>query len=119
MSVLDDIRAEIGEVFSDTELFFSVATLTRATGSGGWDETPGAPAVHDCKALVEAYSDHLRAIAAGSIPGTDVKLMIVGTSIAVDPLKGDTVTVGGKSWALIQVDVDPAKAMWVCQARPV
>ena len=67
--------------------------------------------------MIEAYSDHLRAVS--DIPGTDVRLMIVGTSIAVDPLKGDTVTAGGKDWTLIQVDTDPARAMWTCQARPV
>lgn len=117
MSVLDDIRAEIGEVFSDTELFFSEATLTRATGSGGWDEEAGSTEVHDCMALIEAYSDHLRAVS--DIPDTDVRLMIVGTSIAVNPLKGDTVTVGGNDWSLIRVDTDPARAMWTCQARPV
>ena len=38
MSLLDDIRADIGAVFEDTSLFLSDATLTRATGSGGWGE---------------------------------------------------------------------------------
>ena len=117
MSLLDDIRAEIGAVFEDTSLFFSDATLTRAGGSGGWSEDEGTAQNHPCKALLAAYSDHLRAVA--GIPDTDVKLMIVGTSIATEPLKGDTVTLNGRSWALIRVDTDPARAMWTCQARPV
>lgn len=117
MSLLDDIRAEIGAVFEDTSLFFSEATLTRATGSGGWGEDMATVTTHPCKAMVEAYSDHLRVVA--DIPDTDVKLMVVGTSTAVDPLKGDTVTLGGRSYALIRVDTDPARAIWTCQARPV
>ncbi|WP_258271128.1 hypothetical protein, partial [Escherichia coli] len=64
--------------------------------------------------MISAYSDQLRAV--GDIPDTDVKVMIVGTSIAVDPLKGDTVAVGGRSWSLIRVATDPARAMWTCQA---
>ena len=117
MTILDDIRSAIGNAFSDTSLFFSDAMLTRPVQGGGWNDTPGMGQTYSCKAMVEAYSDHLRAVS--DIPGTDVRLMIVGTSIAVDPLKGDTVTLNGKAWALIQVDTDPARAMWTCQARPV
>jgi len=117
MSLLDDIRADIGAVFEDTGLFFSEASLTRATGSGGWGEDMASSTTHPCKAMIEAYSDQLRAVA--GIPDTDVKLMIVGTSVAIDPIKGDTVTLSGRNWALIRVDTDPARAMWSCQARPV
>lgn len=117
MSLLDDIRAEIGAAFSDPSIFFSAATLTRHTGGGGWDGGSAVVAAHPCMAMVEAYSDHLRAVA--DIPGTDVKLMIVGTSVSVDPIKGDTVTLGGRDYGLIHVATDPARAMWTCQARPV
>lgn len=117
MSMLDVIRSEIGGVFEDTSLFFAEAALTRSAAGGGWNDAPGSAQKYACKAMISAYSDHLRAVA--GIPDTDVKMMIVGTSIEVDPLKGDTVTVGGRSWSLIRVDTDPARAMWTCQARPV
>ena len=117
MSVLDDIRAKIGSAFSDPGLFFSDCTLTRARGGSGWnDETEGATA-YPCKAMLSSYNDHLRAVA--DIPGTDAKMLIICTSISVDPLKGDTVTLVGKGWAVIDVKVDPAQAMWVCQVRPL
>lgn len=115
MSLLDDIRAEIGAAFNDPALFFAPATLTRVTGSG-WDEETSAPRAYPCMAMLDSYSDHLRATA--GIPDTDVKLMIVGTSITTDPLKGDTVTLNGRRWSLIRVDTDPARAIWTCQARP-
>lgn len=117
MSLLDEIRADIGAVFEDTSLFFGEAILTRTIGSGGWGEDMASATTYPCKAMIEAYNDNLRATA--GIPDTDVKLMIVGTSIATEPLKGDTVTLNGRSWALIRVDTDPARAMWTCQARPV
>lgn len=117
MSILDDIRAEIGAVFSDTALFFSDATLTRVAASGGWSGDAGTSSEYPCKAMIDTYSDHLRAVS--DIPDTDVKLMIVGTSISVAPLKGDSVAIGGASYGLISVDTDPARAMWICQARPV
>ena len=117
MSLLDEMRAEIGTAFEDTSLFFSEAVLTRAGGSGGWEEERPAVETYPCKAMLGTYTDHLRAVA--GIPDTDAKLLIVGTSIAVDPLKGDTVTIGGRDWALIAVKTDPARAMWTCQVRPV
>lgn len=117
MSILDDLRAEIGAVFSDRALFFSDATLTRVSGSGAWSEDATTSAAYPCKAMVDTYSDHLRAVS--DIPGTDVKLMIVGTSVEVDPLKEDSVTIAGRDYRLIEVATDPARAMWTCQARPV
>lgn len=117
MNMLDMIRNEIGNAFGDTSLFFSDATLQRPTGSGGgWTRDTGQSLGISCKAMVEAYSDHLRAVA--DIPDTDVKLMIIGTSIKLTPRKGDVVTLGADSWALIRVDTDPARAIWTCQARP-
>lgn len=116
MTILDDIRAAIGGAFSNQSLFFSIASLVRISDRG-WNENQTTTLTAPCMAMIEAYSDHLRAVS--DIPGTDVRLMIVGTSIAVDPLKGDIVTLNGKDWALIQVDTDPARAMWTCQARPV
>lgn len=119
MMMLDDIRGIIGGIFGDTSLFFSDATLTVATVStgGGWVDATESIAVYPCKAMIESYSERLRVTA--DIPGTDMKLMIVGTSVQVDPKKGDTVTLNGKQWSLIQVDTDPARAMWTCQGRPV
>lgn len=119
MSVLDDIRAAIGEAFSDPGLFFSSATVTRAAAGGGWSEDAVAtPQTFPCMAMVDTYSDRLRAVA--DIPDTHVKMMIVGTSLSVDLLKADTVTIGGKSWRIMgPVEKDPAGAMWTAQAAPV
>ena len=117
MSVLDDIRAEIGEAFSDPELFFAPAVLSRPGEATGWKEGRDQPDEYPCMAMTAAYSDYLRAVA--DIPGVAVKLMIVGTSIEVDPAKGDTVTIDEKSWTITdRVKTDPARAMWTAQAVP-
>lgn len=119
MSVLDEIKAAIGEAFSDPELFFSPATVTRAASGSGWsDETPDVPQTFACMAMESSYNDHQRAVA--NIPDTHVKIMIVGTSLSVDLLKADTVTINGKSWRIMgPVKKDPAGAMWTAQAAPV
>lgn len=117
MNILETIRAQVGATFSDTSLVFSDAVLTRVSGGGGWGSDSGGAAMHDCKAMVSNYSDQLRAVA--GIPGAYVKVLIVGTSIAVSPEKGDAVSINGKSYGLIEVKTDPAQAMWMCRAEPV
>lgn len=117
MSILDEIRAEIGEAFSDPELFFSPAVLTRTTGGGEWIEAASVATTFPCLAMIDTYSDHLRAVR--DIPDTHVKLMIVGTSISVTPLKGDSVTLDGAIWRVFgPVQTDPARAMWTAEASP-
>ena len=117
MSLLDDINAAIGSVFSNTSLFFKDAILTRLSTAGGWNEGQGSAETYPRKVMVDTYNDHLRAIA--DIPGTDVKLMIVGSSLAVEPKKGDKVSVGGKIYTIKdRITTDPARAMWEAQASP-
>jgi hypothetical protein len=119
MSILDEIRAAIGEALSDPELFFSAALLTRAAGDGGgWTDDAATAQTFPCLAMIDTYTDHLRAVA--DIPDTHVKLMIIGTSITVDPLKADTVAIDGASWRIMgPVQKDPAGAIWTAQAVPV
>ena len=119
MSLLDEIKAEIGEAFGDPELFFSPATVTRAATGGGWSETaPAVRQIFPCMAMVDTYSDRLRA--AADIPDTHVKMMVLGASLSVDLLKADTVTIDGASWRIMgPVEKDPAGAMWTAQAAPV
>lgn len=118
MNLLDDIQAAIGSVFSDTGLFFSDATLTRPTQGGGWNEPSMGSTSFSCKAMRDSYNDHQRSVA--GIPGTDVKLMIVGASLATAPKKGDSVRLNGQAYTLRDnITTDPAHAMWEAQATPV
>lgn len=119
MSLLDDIRSEIGAVFSDAGLFFSAAEIIRAPQEAGWAEPVGyTPSRFPCMAMVDVFSDHLRAVQ--NIPHTHVKLMILGAGLAVQPLKGDSVVLAGQSWRIMgPVHKDPAGAVWTAQAAPV
>lgn len=118
MSILDDIKAEIGAVFGDPTLFFSEATVTRATGGGGWSDEASQAVTFPCMAMIDAYNDHLRAVQ--NIPDTHVKLMVLGASITQALLKGDTVTIDGAEWRIMgPVTKDPAGAIWTAQAAQV
>lgn len=49
----------------------------------------------------------------------DLKILVVGDSVAsgIIPAPGDQVTILGGTYNLIIVEVDPAKAVFVCTAR--
>lgn len=118
MSILDEIKAEIGAAFSDPELFFSEATVTRVEGGGGWSDEPSQPSTFPCMAMIDTYSDHLRAVQ--DIPDTHVKLMVLGASITQAIKKGDSVTIDGTAWGIMgPVTKDPAGAIWTAQAAQV
>ena len=118
MSILDDIKAEIGAAFADPRLFFSAASVTRTASGGGWIEGTPDTQMFTCRAMIDTYSDHLRAVQ--DIPDTHVKLMVLGARLEVDLLKGDTVTIGAKAWRIMgPVQKDPAGAVWTAQAAPV
>lgn len=118
MSLLDDIKAEIGAVFADPGLFFSAASVTRTVGGGGWIEGTPSVQAYPCRAMIDTCSDHLRAVQ--DIPDTHVKLMVLGASLEVDLLKGDTVTIGNDAWRIMgPVQKDAAGAIWTAQAAPV
>ena len=86
MSILDDIKAEVGAAFADPGLFFSEASVTRTVsvtpGGSGWIEGTPSVQAYPCYAMIDTYSDHLRAVQ--DIPDTHVKLMVLGASIDVD-----------------------------------
>jgi hypothetical protein len=117
----------IGAAFSG---LFLDATLTRAATAAGpnaW--TPGAvtTTVYACKAIHEAWSTGL--LAQGLVEADDVKVLILASSIAIEPAPGDMITIRGEQFTIIiipagggkamkpAVSTDPAKAVWEIRAR--
>ena len=114
-SILDGALAKtVGKALGGV---FYVATLTRLTPGVGpaWD--PGAPTetAHACKGLVDTYSAYERQNTL--IQAGDVKVLLLATSLAITPTAGDKVTIRGVAYNIIDVSTDPAKAVWVLQAR--
>jgi hypothetical protein len=100
---------------------------TRVASSGGLDALGDplalSPTTYPCEGFDDAYSDAYK-LAAG-IPLTDVKVNIFAKSLpdGVRPGKDDIASVtraGVVSWfQLRKADIDPAGALWVCQAYKI
>lgn len=116
-SALDGIADAIFQAFRE---HFRDATLIRATASGSSPDIafdPPAPTETEfsCKALVTKYSAMLRA--EGVIDANDRKVLILANSITATPKPPDRVTIGGTTFTLKEVDIDPANAVWVCRGK--
>jgi hypothetical protein len=102
-------------------LIKTAAPVGAALDSHGDPVSTGAVTV-----LVEGFSEHYSAFvrATAGIPATDLKLNLFGAPLSaagVVPFKGDVCSLtrnGVPTWYLItgKCEVDPAGALWVCQA---
>lgn len=72
---------------------------------------------HTFEGFVDVYDAAYRARA--GIPETDVRVVIIAGSLAVDPIKDDKVQVRSEWFQLRSVKTDPARAAWECQAFKV
>ena len=73
-----------------------------------------ATADYPFNGFTDTYSVYTKA--AAGIPETDLKVNILGASIAVVPRKDDQVQLGGQWFHLRNTMTDPAKALYECQA---
>lgn len=98
------------------------ATLWRLAAGSSTTLTPAgdvidqAPEMWPCEGFTDGYSDYIRATA--GIPTTDLKVCVFGASLpaGVRPLTDDKVLIGGEWHQLRKANVDPAGALWTCQA---
>lgn len=104
-------------VYRAAKGIFLDATLTQVSVSGGAAYEPGSQTetAHACKVIVEAYSDHFKA--SGLIDQKDRKVLILAQSLSVTPKEGDKVTVSGITFTAMEVQTDPATAVWVVRGR--
>lgn len=93
--------------------------VRRESAAGGLDEhgDPVAVAVSytAMEGFTDEYSDFYRAQL--NIPDTDLKVNIFAQSApGFEPTKDDKVRFGSKWYQLRKIKVDPAGALWECQA---
>ena len=119
-SPIAGIASQIYAGFKD--IFFN-ATLTRDTVTDSSPDVEFDPVItstdYTCKAIRDGFIT--RPMAGGLAKVGDVKILILANSISVTPRNGDRVaidddTVGG-TFAIIEVETDPATALWTCAAR--
>jgi hypothetical protein len=109
------------QVYKGLRNLFLDATLTKDTPSSnspdvdGFDPPAATPTDYPCKGMVEVYSNYDKA--AGLVQTNDRKVLILADSISVTPRTGDRVTIRGVTFNVINVETDPAIAVWTCQGR--
>jgi hypothetical protein len=88
-----------------------------AGGVDQWgDPIPGTVSLYGCEGFTDEYSDAFR-VQAG-IPETDLKVCIFGQSLpaGVQPTKDNQAQFRGQWYQLRKIKVDPAMALFECQA---
>lgn len=115
------LAAKIGKALGP---IFMAATLTRETRSGpAEDPGPPVPTNYACKAIHEEWSTSY--LTGGLVTSSDRKILILATTLSVEPLPGDKITIRGETFTVVPgdsagapaVSTDPAKATWTLRAR--
>jgi hypothetical protein len=119
MSILESELAEtIGAALVESGLPLGL-TLIRETvvsdPAEPWNPPVTESSFHPCLGFADAFEQSV--IDGYLVLSTDVKIVIVATSLAVEPVPGDRITIRGKTYHVIQVSTDPAQACWTCQGR--
>lgn len=79
------------------------------------DPPAPTPVDYSCKAMRDSYSSYDKMNS--SIATGDTKILILAKSITTVPTGDDVITIGGKKFSVVSVDIDPADAVWVIQGR--
>jgi len=119
--LLGSLAATIGSAF---RTLFLDATLDRdvaAAGGDAWNPAAPTAASYTCKAIHEEWG--VTYVAGGMVNEGEVKVLVLATSLATEPLPGDRITIRGKTYTIVPkgsgqppVSTDPAKAVWVLRA---
>lgn len=128
MSILDDIPEIVGDALGE-DVFYD-AVLKRDTAGAAspvrkpWDPAaPGTPDEFTCKAIHDEWSAN--AVSLGLVETLDQKILILASTLSVEPRSGDRIELKGKTLTIVPANTagqkavmtDPAKAVWVCRAR--
>jgi hypothetical protein len=117
MSILDGELAEtIADALEAADLPLD-CVLTRSTPGDGdpWNPDAGTSTDYACKGFTDEYTALERADSL--IQADDIKVVIVATTVAIEPLPLDSVSIRSKTYTVVNVSTDPARALWQLQAR--
>lgn len=109
--MLDNLRDDI-----TAALVGKLRTATYAHGEESWDEY-GNPSftwtTYPCEGIRGSF-DAQYASQSG-IPRTDSRIELLAGTLAVTPKNLDKIQMEGAWWLVVNVEIDPATALWVCQ----
>ena len=115
MSILE---GELAETIADALIEASVpvaVVVTRNEVSGPVWEPIITPVAHDCQGLTVRYTVLERAHS--NVEVSDVKVLILASTLDIEPNSSNIVTIGGTTFSIIAFSTDPARALWVFQSR--
>lgn len=83
-----------------------------------WDEGLKTTLTYSCKGIHEEYE--VGWIAGGTVSAKDRRVLILASSLEVEPQPGDRITIRGETFTVVPPDTggrvavstDPAKAVW-------
>jgi hypothetical protein len=114
-SILEGELAEAlisGLVEAGIPYALTVSRITPADPIFGGDPTITP---YPCQGWRDEYS--LDLIDGTLIQSSDARVFIIASSLSITPTAADTITIGGVSYSIISVGIDPAGACWDIQAR--
>lgn len=117
-SILDgDLADEIANALDSAGIPFAVSITREVPGEGGdpFDPPPPVSTTYNGSGWLDDWGNDF--IASGLVERTDAKIIIIATSITIVPVAGDSVTVRGKTYSVLNVAADPALATYTLQAR--
>jgi hypothetical protein len=106
----------IGKTFNN--LFLS-ATLSREVAIDSPAPEPGEPAqtvtqTFSCKAITEEFSDYYKL--QNLVQANERKILVLADSLNTEPKQNDKITIRNKTYTVVSVGTDPAKATWELRA---
>ncbi|MBX9823520.1 MAG: hypothetical protein K2Y27_00860 [Xanthobacteraceae bacterium] len=106
----------IGNALLDADLALDI-TLARTTPGGGpsYDPDPSTVTTYPAKGFTDTFSESY--LAGGLVEAGDVKIVIIATTLAIEPAPGDRATIKGETYTVVSVSADPARALFDLQGR--
>lgn len=119
MSLLEgEIAAIVNESLEGANVPYDIV-ITRTVTTGGDPWTPGSGTTttvnHSCRGFEDEYKAHERD--GTLIQANDTRVLVLAPSIDIDPNGADSITVRGKTYAIINAVLDAAGATWIIQGR--
>lgn len=123
MSLLEgDLAQIIGDALTGADLTYElvIPRTTREPRPPDWPtwqhwEGETVTVHHSCQGFVDTYSEFL--IASGVVQAGDVKIVIVQTTLQIEPKLTDVIIARGKTYTIIDMSEDPARATLEVKAR--
>lgn len=110
--LLDDLKADITAALAG-ELRSAVLWQYSVVDDGHGNEVPGYNASYPCDGVRGSYDAQYAG--QSGIPRTDAKIELLAGTLAVTPKQLDKINIDGGWWIVVNIEVDPATAMWVLQ----